>query len=190
MVIANPNGITCSGCSFVNTNKAILTTGKVNMTDDGAIGSYTVTGGTLTIGENGMNAANGYAVLLADAIKINGKVQANNAWSARVTTMDNSSGSVTSAGKKATLIQMTVNPQYSIDVSSLGGIEANSISMVGNNIGFGVRNKGSIISNGTLMLTSNGNLLNKGSITGKGLLARFPPSRASPMTVASPAPII
>ncbi len=169
VVIANPNGITCSGCSFVNTNKAILTTGKVNMTDDGAIGSYTVTGGTLTIGENGMNAANGYAVLLADAIKINGKVQANNALvSAGNFTMDNSSGSVTSAGKKATLIQMTVNPQYSIDVSSLGGIEANSISMVGNNIGFGVRNKGSIISNGTLMLTSNGNLLNKGSITLKG----------------------
>ncbi|HBS7355769.1 TPA: filamentous hemagglutinin N-terminal domain-containing protein [Klebsiella pneumoniae] len=173
VVIANPNGITCSGCSFVNTNKAILTTGKVNMTDDGAIGSYTVTGGTLTIGENGMNAANGYAVLLADAIKINGKVQANNVLvSAGNFTMDNSSGSVTSAGKKATLIQMTVNPQYSIDVSSLGGIEANSISMVGNNIGFGVRNKGSIISNGTLMLTSNGNLLNKGSITGKGLLSQ------------------
>ena len=173
VVIANPNGITCSGCSFVNTNKAILTTGKVNMTDDGAIGRYTVTGGTLTIGENGMNAANGYAVLLADAIKINGKVQANNALvSAGNFTMDNSSGSVTSAGKKATLIQMTVNPQYSIDVSSLGGIEANSISMVGNNIGFGVRNKGSIISNGTLMLTSNGNLLNKGSITGKGLLSQ------------------
>ncbi|PZX91716.1 filamentous hemagglutinin N-terminal domain-containing protein [Klebsiella pneumoniae] len=173
VVIANPNGITCSGCSFVNTNKAILTTGKVNMTDDGAIGSYTVTGGTLTIGENGMNAANGYAVLLADAIKINGKVQANNALvSAGNFTMDNSSGSVTSAGKKATLIQMTVNPHYSIDVSSLGGIEANSISMVGNNIGFGVRNKGSIISNGTLMLTSNGNLLNKGSITGKGLLSQ------------------
>ena len=173
VVIANPNGITCSGCSFVNTNKAILTTGKVNMTDDGAIGSYTVTGGTLTIGENGMNAANGYAVLLADAIKINGKVQANNALvSAGNFTMDNSSGSVTSAGKKATLIQMTVNPQYSIDVSSLGGIEANSISMVGNNIGFGVRNKGSITSNGTLMLTSNGNLLNKGSITGKGLLSQ------------------
>ncbi|RXY48612.1 filamentous hemagglutinin, partial [Klebsiella pneumoniae] len=70
--IANPNGITCFGCSLVNTNTAILTTGKCNRTDDGAIGSYTVKGGTLTIGENGMNAANGYAVLLADAIKING----------------------------------------------------------------------------------------------------------------------
>ncbi|EPG4370701.1 TPA: filamentous hemagglutinin N-terminal domain-containing protein [Klebsiella variicola] len=173
VVIANPNGITCSGCSFVNTNKAILTTGKVNMTDDGAIGSYTVSGGTLTIGENGMNAANGYAVLLADAIKINGKVQANNALvSAGRFTMDNSSGAITSAGKQATLIEMTINPQYSIDVSSLGGITANSISMVGNNIGFGVRNQGSIVANSTLQLTSNGNLLNKGTITGKGLLSQ------------------
>ena len=173
MVIANPNGITCSGCSFVNTNKAILTTGKVNMTSDGAIGSYTVTGGTLTIGENGMNAANGYAVLLADAIKINGKVQANNALvSAGRFTMDNSSGAITSAGKQATLIEMTINPQYSIDVSSLGGITANSISMVGNNIGFGVRNQGSIVANSTLQLTSNGNLLNKGTIKGNGLLSQ------------------
>ncbi|WP_281081597.1 filamentous hemagglutinin N-terminal domain-containing protein [Klebsiella quasivariicola] len=171
VVIANPNGITCSGCSFVNTNKAILTTGKVNMTDDGAIGSYTVTGGTLTIGENGMNAANSYAYLLADAIKINGKVQANNTLvSAGNFTMDNSTGSVTSAGKQATLIQMTINPQYSIDVSSLGGIEANSISMVGNNIGFGVRNKGSIVANSSLQLASNGDLLNTGTIKGNGLL--------------------
>ncbi|PJR55862.1 filamentous hemagglutinin [Klebsiella sp. G-Nf4] len=181
VVIANPNGITCSGCSFVNTNKAILTTGKVNMTSDGAIGSYTVTGGTLTIGENGMNAANSYAVLLADAIKINGKVQANNALvSAGNFTMDNSTGSVTSAGKQATLIQMTVNPQYSIDVSSLGGIEANSISMVGNNIGFGVRNKGSIVANSTLQLTSNGDLQNKGTIKGNGLLSTI--STASGVT--------
>ena len=59
---------------------------------------------------------------------------------------------------------MTINPQYSIDVSSLGGITANSISMIGNNIGFGVRNNGSIISNSSLQLTSYGNLINKGTI--------------------------
>ncbi|EPY5521634.1 filamentous hemagglutinin N-terminal domain-containing protein [Klebsiella aerogenes] len=173
VVIANPNGITCSGCSFVNTNKAILTTGQVNLTDEGAIGSYTITNGKITIGENGMNAANSYAALLADAIKINGKVQAKNALvSAGNFTMDNSSGAVTSAGKKATLIEMTINPQYSIDVSSLGGITANSISMIGNNIGFGVRNNGSIISNSSLQLTSYGNLINKGTIKGNGLLSQ------------------
>uniref|UniRef100_UPI0013D12081 two-partner secretion domain-containing protein n=1 Tax=Klebsiella aerogenes TaxID=548 RepID=UPI0013D12081 len=173
VVIANPNGITCSGCSFVNTNKAILTTGQVNLTDEGAIGSYTITNGKITIDENGMNAANSYAALLADAIKINGKVQAKNALvSAGNFTMDNSSGAVTSAGKKATLIEMTINPQYSIDVSSLGGITANSISMIGNNIGFGVRNNGSIISNSSLQLTSYGNLINKGTIKGNGLLSQ------------------
>ncbi|EKZ6362857.1 filamentous hemagglutinin N-terminal domain-containing protein [Klebsiella pneumoniae] len=158
VVIANPNGITCSGCSFVNTNKAILTTGKVNMTDDGAIGSYTVTGGTLTIGENGMNAANGYAVLLADAIKINGKVQANNALvSAGNFTMDNSSGSVTSAGKKATLIQMTVNPQYSI-----AGAYYLMLSS-----GDYIVNTGSL-SGGQLIATANGNITNgdSGTMTG------------------------
>ncbi|QUS04640.1 filamentous hemagglutinin N-terminal domain-containing protein [Klebsiella aerogenes] len=173
VVIANHNGITCSGCSFVNTNKAILTTGQVNLTDEGAIGSYTITNGKITIDENGMNAANSYAALLADAIKINGKVQAKNALvSAGNFTMDNSSGAVTSAGKKATLIEMTINPQYSIDVSSLGGITANSISMIGNNIGFGVRNNGSIISNSSLQLTSYGNLINKGTIKGNGLLSQ------------------
>ncbi|EPQ3462129.1 filamentous hemagglutinin N-terminal domain-containing protein [Klebsiella aerogenes] len=174
VVIANPNGITCSGCSFVNTNKAILTTGQVNLTDEGAIGSYTITNGKITIGEKGMDAANSYAVLLADAIKINGQVQAKNALvSAGNFTMDNNSGAVTSAGKKATLIEMTLNPQYSIDVSSLGGITANSISMIGNNIGFGVRNNGSIISNSSLQLTSYGNLINKGTIKGNGLLSQI-----------------
>lgn len=174
VVIANPNGITCSGCRFVNTNKAILTTGKVNMTSDGAIGSYTVTGGALTIDAYGMNAANSYAVLLADAIKINGTVQASNALvSAGHFTMDNKSGAVTSAGKQATLIEMTVNPQYSIDISNFGGITANSISMIGNNIGFGVRNSGAIVANSTLQLSSNGVLWNKGSINSKGLLAQL-----------------
>ena len=163
--IARNNNLTAGSASVI--------LNEVTSKNASSLKGYTVTGGTLTIGENGMNAANGYAVLLADAININGKVQANNALvSAGNFTMDNSSGSVTSAGKKATLIQMTVNPQYSIDVSSLGGIEANSISMVGNNIGFGVRNKGSIVANSSLQLTSNGNLLNKGTIKSNGLLSQ------------------
>lgn len=79
VIIANPSGISCSGCSFINTNKSVLTTGKVALSDTGAIASYTVTGGKLTIGQNGMDATNSYAVLLADAIAINGPVTAMNA---------------------------------------------------------------------------------------------------------------
>ncbi|HBV9943856.1 TPA: filamentous hemagglutinin N-terminal domain-containing protein [Klebsiella aerogenes] len=170
VVIANPNGITCSGCSFVNTNKAILTTGQVNLTDEGTIGSYTITDGKITIGENGMDASSSYAALLADAVAINGMINASSAIVGGGNfTFDNSKGTMTSAGKTATVLQL-LKPVYSIDISSLGGIKANSITMVGNNLGFGVRNKGSITANSTLSMTSNGLLTNEGSITSNGLL--------------------
>lgn len=173
VVIANPNGISCSGCSFINTNKALLTTGKVNFSDTGAIASYDVTGGKLSIDKNGMDATNSYAVLLADAIAINGAVNAKNAMvGAGNFTFDNGSGKIISAGKSATALQ-TLFPEYSIDISQLGGIKANSITMVGNNLGFGVRNKGAIVANTSLSLTSFGSLTNEGSITSNGIITQI-----------------
>lgn len=176
VVIANPNGITCSGCSFINTNKAVLTTGAVALNEAGAIGSYTVTNGNITVNGAGMNAADGYAVLLADAINLNGVVNAKNALiSAGNFTMDNTTGTITSAGKGVSLLKtlLPLESDYSIDVSSLGGVKANSITMVGNNLGFGVRNKGAIVANSTLAMTSNGKLINEGTIEGKGFVTQL-----------------
>lgn len=173
VIIANPNGISCSGCSFINTNKAVLTTGQVALDDTGAISKYTVTNGKITIGQNGMDASNSYAALLADAVAINGTVNAANALvGAGNFTFNNSTGAMTSAGKSATVLQ-TLIPEYSIDISNLGGIKANSISMVGNNLGFGVRNKGTIVTNTSLSMTSNGLLTNEGSITSNGMLTQI-----------------
>jgi hypothetical protein len=50
---------------------------------------------------------------------------------------------MTSAGKTPSVMQMLF-PEYSIDISNLGGIKANSISMMGNDYGLGVRNKGAL----------------------------------------------
>lgn len=173
VVIANPNGITCSGCSFINTNNAILTTGQVNLSDTGAIESYTVTQGKITIGDKGMNASTNYAALLADAIAINGSVTASNATlGAGNFTFDNKTGKIATLGKTATVMQM-IFPEYSIDISNLGGIKANSISMVGNTLGLGVRNKGTITSNAALAMTSYGSLVNEGSINGNGLMTNM-----------------
>ncbi|QIK13010.1 filamentous hemagglutinin N-terminal domain-containing protein [Leclercia sp. 29361] len=173
VVIANPNGITCSGCSFINTNKAVLTTGKVNLSDTGAINSYTVTGGKITVDQYGMNAANSYAAILADAIQLNGTVTAANATlSAGNFTFDNTTGRITSAGKSANLLQ-TLIPEYSIDISKLGGVKANNITMVGNNLGFGVRNKGAIVASSTLAMTSYGALVNENQITNTGYLTQM-----------------
>ncbi|MDZ1462522.1 filamentous hemagglutinin N-terminal domain-containing protein [Klebsiella quasipneumoniae] len=173
VVIANPNGITCSGCSFINTNNAILTTGQVNLSDTGAIESYTVTQGKITIGDKGMNASTNYAALLADAIAINGSVTASNAiLGAGNFTFDNKTGKIATLGKTATVMQM-IFPEYSIDISNLGGIKANSISMVGNTLGLGVRNKGTITSNAALAMTSYGSLVNEGTINGNGLMTNM-----------------
>lgn len=173
VVIANPNGITCSGCSFINTNRAVLTTGAVSFSYTGAISSYNVTGGKITIDKNGMDATNNLAIILADAININGIVTANNAiLGAGHATFDNTTGQFASAGKSATLMQV-LYPEYSIDITNLGGISANSINMVGNNLGFGVRNKGAVVANYSLSLASNGTLVNEGNITNNGILTQM-----------------
>lgn len=173
VIIANPNGITCSGCSFINTNKAIMTTGTVSLTESGAIGSYNVKRGIITIDKEGMDASNSYAVLLGDSINLNGVINAQHAQlSAGNFTLDNATGAITSAGKAANEIQL-LHPSYSIDISNLGGIKANSISMVGNNLGFGVRNKGAIVANSGLSMSSNGVLINNGTISANGFVTQM-----------------
>ncbi|WP_333850593.1 filamentous hemagglutinin N-terminal domain-containing protein [Leclercia sp.] len=173
VVIANPNGISCSGCNFINANKVVMTTGNVNLDSTGAIASYNVTGGKISVDAYGMYANDNYVALLADTINLNGMVNAKNATiSTGNFTFDNTTGSVTSHGKTANLLQ-TIIPEYSLDVSSLGGVKAGSITMVGNNLGFGVRNKGSIVANTSLAMASNGSLINEGSITNNGYVAQI-----------------
>src|SRR3569833_3133629 len=55
LVIANPWGVTCNGCGFVNTPRVTLTTGVPNLTSGGALGGFTITGGQLAFGANGLD---------------------------------------------------------------------------------------------------------------------------------------
>lgn len=173
VIVANPNGIICNGCSFVNTTAAVLTTGKVNLNENGAIKDYTVTDGKITIADKGMNTNNSFAMLLADSITINGTINASNAMlAAGGFTMDDATGNVTPSGKTANIANMII-PSHSIDISKLGGIKANSIMMVGNSAGFGVRNQGTISANGNLFMASNGSLTNEGAISNNGMVTQI-----------------
>lgn len=78
--------------------------GPVNLSDTGAIDSYTVTQGKITIGDKGMDASTNYAALLADAIAINGTVTAANAkLGAGNFTFDNNTGKIATPGKRRRL---------------------------------------------------------------------------------------
>lgn len=56
LVIANPNGITCDGCGFINTPRMTLTTGKPDIVG-GRLSGFTVEGGDVTFGSKGGNFA-------------------------------------------------------------------------------------------------------------------------------------
>jgi filamentous hemagglutinin len=78
VVIANPSGIIVDGAGFINTSRAILTTGTPNFGASGSLAGFNVTGGNITVQGAGLNATNVDQVdLLARAIQVNAAIYAN-----------------------------------------------------------------------------------------------------------------
>ncbi|SUX53916.1 two-partner secretion domain-containing protein [Chromobacterium vaccinii] len=77
VVIANPWGITCSGCGFINTQQATLTTGAPQLNAQGALTGYQVAGGRVSIDGAGLNAANvdSFAII-SRAVSVNANLYA------------------------------------------------------------------------------------------------------------------
>ncbi|MGK3143675.1 filamentous hemagglutinin N-terminal domain-containing protein [Pantoea sp. C2G6] len=155
VIIANPNGITCSGCSFINTGRATLTTGTPKFTD-GELTSFKVANGTVSIIGNGLKGAD-YTDLMARKINIQGMVDTSQLKAiAGIYDYDVASGVATSSG--ATQIRSN-----GIDVSALGGATAGIIQLQTTDAGVGVNNNGVINAN-SLYISSNGALTNKGTL--------------------------
>ena len=57
VIIANPSGITCNGCGFINAHRSTLTTGTPIINSAGSLESYRITAGTINIFGNGLNDA-------------------------------------------------------------------------------------------------------------------------------------
>ena len=54
LIIANPNGITCGGCGFINADRVDLVTGTYNITT----GTYSISDNDFTIDNGGLLARN------------------------------------------------------------------------------------------------------------------------------------
>lgn len=79
VVIANPSGISVNGGGFINTSRAIITTGTPNYGADGSLTGFNVTGGNIAVTGAGMNASNVDQVdLLARAVQANAAIYAKN----------------------------------------------------------------------------------------------------------------
>jgi len=160
VVIANPAGVTCSGCGFINTSRGVLTTGQAIL-KNGALDSYRVQQGTITIDGDGLDASQtDYTDLIARTVEVNAGIWANEL------SVITGSNQVNASNTQVTKIASTTPaPTTAIDVASLGGMYAGKIKLVGTQAGVGVRNAGQIgASAGEFILSANGDLINTGLI--------------------------
>ncbi|TPG63334.1 hemagglutinin repeat-containing protein [Ewingella americana] len=168
VVIANPSGISCNGCGFINANRATLTTGQVQM-NNGQLTGFDVDRGEIVIQGAGMNSLKqDYTDIIARSVKINAEIDAQDL---NITTGRNHvDAGHQQIDKKSS--DGSTRPQLALDVSQLGGMYANKIRLIGTEDGVGVHNAGSIGAQaGSLVVTADGHLENSGKISSKGDMA-------------------
>ena len=155
VIIANPYGITCDGCGFINTPRATLTTGKP-LFDDGRLRRFEVDGGDVLIDGAGINANNvdSFEVITRSAT-INGQI---NARHFSVIAGHNDVDADTLA-PTARADDGSSQPLLAIDSTSLGGMYANTIRLVGTERGVGVHLAGHMAASaGDIHIDANGHL--------------------------------
>ena len=158
VIIANPNGITCNGCDFINTSRNTLTTGTPQFTQKGELAGFKVEKGGITITDNGLkDKFSEYTDLIGRYVVLNGAVEAQNLT---VVAGRNNLVGLTETGATAQSKLDDATTNVLVDVSRLGGMYANKITVVANNNGVGVRNAGVISAASDLDISSSGDIIN------------------------------
>ena len=161
VVVANPNGITVDGGGFINTDRAVLTTGKTEYDPTGNLNSYRVEQGRISINGNGLNAKDANSLqILTEATNVNAGVWAN--------TIETRTGKNTIDAKTLDTQKIGNSSNVGLDVSAIGGMYANSITMKGTNTGLGVNVKGVVSSTQASSITSEGKIIVDGGVTSNG----------------------
>ncbi|MGF6154114.1 hemagglutinin repeat-containing protein [Pseudomonas fluorescens] len=155
VIVANPYGISCNGCGFINTPRVTLTTGKPVL-DNGRLDRFQVDQGSVSIDGTGINASNvDRFEIITRSAKINAQIQANNLTI--VAGRNDVNAETLNATARAN--DGSAKPELAIDSSALGGMYAGAIKLVGTEAGVGVKLDGKLIaSGGDIQLDANGQL--------------------------------
>ncbi|MBH2918811.1 DUF637 domain-containing protein [Serratia marcescens] len=164
VMIANPNGITCNGCGFINAPGVTLTTGKPQFDKQGALEALEVKKGGVTIGGKGLDGSSAdYVDIISRATELNGKINAQNLsltqGANRISFKDGTIKPIAGEGAK---------PVLAVDTKALGGMYANKIRLVANEDGVGVNLKDLTSKQRDITLSVSGNLVLNGTTHSKG----------------------
>jgi filamentous hemagglutinin len=163
VMIANPNGISCDGCGFINAPGVTLTTGKPQFDKQGALEALEVKKGLVTIGGKGLDGYSAdYVDIISRATEVNGQINANSLsltqGANRISFKDGTIKPIAGEGAK---------PVLAVDTKALGGMYANKIRLVANEDGVGVNLKDLITNQRDITLNVNGKITLNGTTRSK-----------------------
>lgn len=171
LVIANPNGIACNGCSFVNTPRITLATGALRFLDapngsasafdSAAAWGYDVRGGDIRIGapggQAGIEGTVGQIDLIAQSIALHAPLRAGaaaNLITGRQWVAFDAAGNAVLAANGD-----NSGAGYAIDATALGAVSAGRITIIATAAGPGVRADSRLAASaGDLLISANGDV--------------------------------
>ncbi|QTC45514.1 hemagglutinin repeat-containing protein [Pantoea ananatis] len=166
VMVANPYGITCNGCGFINTPNVTLTTGKPQFDANGNLAALEVSKGTITIEGQGLDGSKADAVsIVARATEINAGIHAKDLTVTLGANRVGQDGSITPINGEGPA------PGVAVDTSVLGGMYANRIHLVSSEKGVGVNLGNLLARQGDITLDANGKLAVHNSLSSGALTA-------------------
>ncbi|MGU3525354.1 hemagglutinin repeat-containing protein [Enterobacteriaceae bacterium C23F] len=167
VMVANPYGITCNGCGFINTPQATLTTGKPVFDASGNLQALDVKKGSITIEGQGIDASNSDALsIISRATEVNAAIHAKDLKVIAGANRVGADGSVTAQQGEGAA------PSVAVDTGALGGMYANRIRLVSSEKGVGVNLGDLNARQGDITLDANGKIIVHNSLASGALSAK------------------
>lgn len=161
VVVANPNGVTCAGCGFINTSRVTLSTGVPDLVE-GELRALVVEDGTVAFrGAGGDFSAVPFLDVVARRVELAGPLHGQDidflAGRNRYNYADGNHEALAPDGR---------TPDIAIDSSAFGGMYAGRISLIANEAGAGVSLDGTLAANAdSLTITTDGQLVMTGHLS-------------------------
>ncbi|MDH4375659.1 MAG: hemagglutinin repeat-containing protein [Ramlibacter sp.] len=174
VVVANPAGISCDGCGFINVNRATLAAATPLLAEggQGPLTGWRSRPGVLQITGAGLDGGGlDYAALIAHAVRVDAQLRVTGQLQVVAGAQEVAWGAQGAVAAVKPFADASGRPAVAIDVSRLGGMYAGAIHLVGYGNGVGVRNAGDIgATAGALRISASGWLENLGSLSSAGPL--------------------